>query len=153
MFASLYSAATWSCSSVSPGRTCVNATGSSVISIPPAVWRATVKRRGRELARLRKIGAEMRAAAEFSRFRAASAIDPADLDERAQIEPIVPGQVEGTAVIGETGRQQLRLDRVERRDARDRAPRGRARRRRRPTWYRAAFRAARSSSPGLRVNG
>ena len=39
-----YSAAILSRSSVSPGRTCVNSTGASVISRPPAVSRATVKR-------------------------------------------------------------------------------------------------------------
>ena len=90
--ASVYSAATLS-SSVSPGRTWVNATGSSVMSMPAGRLPRDREPRRRQIARLRKIGAEVRAARILALPRR-ERNHPADLGERAQIEPVVPGQIE-----------------------------------------------------------
>jgi len=43
--------------------------------------------------------------------------DPADLDERAQVEPIMPGHIEGAPLVRKPRHQQPGLDGVERRDA------------------------------------
>src|SRR6516225_5990075 len=50
--------------------------------------------RTRQVARLRKIGAEVRAARILA-LAGRERNQPADLDERAQIEPIMPGHIEG----------------------------------------------------------
>ena len=123
MFASInYSAASASRSSVSPGFTWVNCTGCSPISIPFAPCRATVKV---EVARSPGSGKSDRkwAPREFSRFSAASAMTRLTSHKRAQIEPVVPGQIEAAIGIGDAGGQKFRLDPVERREAaRDAGP-------------------------------
>ena len=70
----------------------------------------------REVARSPGSGKSERKCAprEFSRLQRRERNDAADLDERAQIEPILPGQIEAPIVAGDAGRQQFRLDAVER---------------------------------------
>src|SRR5215831_13944646 len=57
--------------------------------------------RTRQVARLRKIAAEVRAARILA-LAGRERNHPADLDERAQIEPIMPGHIEGAAVVRKT---------------------------------------------------
>src|SRR5215472_5617041 len=52
------------------------------------------KARTRQVARLRKIGAEVRAARILA-LAGRERNHPADLGERAQVEPIMPGHIEG----------------------------------------------------------
>ena len=112
----LYSAAIASRKIVSPGLTWLNTTGRSPISIPAGGLARHREGRGREIAGLREIGPEMRAAGILALERG-ERNDPAHLAQRAQIEPIVPGQIEAAVGIGDAGRQKFRLDAVDRRDA------------------------------------
>src|SRR5579872_3531539 len=72
--------------------------------------------RSGKIARLRKIGPVMRAArilAADSRERN----DAADLAQRTQIEPIMPGQIEAAVAFGDAGGKEYRLDGIDCRKA------------------------------------
>src|ERR1700728_2883485 len=58
-------------------------------------------RRG-EIARSREIGAEM-GAARILALKRGERDAPADLCERTQIEPVVPGQIKAAVAVGDTG--------------------------------------------------
>src|SRR5215210_15829 len=66
----------------------------------------------RQIARLGKILAEMRAATVLAPARR-QRNDAAGLYQRAQIEPVVPGEIEFATGIGKAGGEQLALDRIE----------------------------------------
>ena len=120
----------------------MNATGSSVMSMPPAVWRATVNV---EVARSPGSGKSARKCAPrlFSRFSAASAITRLISMSERRLSQSCQVRLKARLAIGDAGRQQLRLDRVERGEAAIEPGAVAHARPHRPTWHRAASRADR----------
>ena len=123
MFASInYSAASASWSRVSPGLTWVNCTGLFADFDSARALPRHRECRSCEVAGFREIGPEMGAAGILALQRG-QRNDPAHFAQGAQIEPVVPRQIEAAIGVGDTGGQEFRFDPVEPREAaRDAGP-------------------------------
>ena len=72
--------------------------------------------RGGEIARFREVGPKMRAAGILAPKRR-ERNNTADLAQRAQIDPVMPGQIEAAVGVGDADREKFRFDRIHRREA------------------------------------
>jgi hypothetical protein len=99
-------------SSVCPGATRVNRTGSRDRSSASPRWRDDDVVRRRQVAGVGEVLAEVRAARVLARQRR-HRDDAADGDQVLQVDPVVPAHVEGAVGVGHAGARQLRVQLVE----------------------------------------